>query len=137
MLLNLLSFLRGILSAIACDFIPFLSLHCLSFIAFRLMITSLVSLSFSYFGVGVSVTYYRSMCIHFKQKCIKQILWDNIRNLFYLCHRFKYLKQETVAILKAGPKPIGPIAFNCTPRLRGPTLEVCTLGCSSTHNDTL
>ena len=75
------------------------------------------------------------MCIHFKQKCTKQILWDKIRNLFYLCHRFKYLKQETVAIFKAGPKPIGPIAFNCTPRLRDPTLELCTLGCLSTHND--
>ena len=117
----------------------FLSLHCLSFIKFRLMITCLVSLSFSYFGVGVFVTleiqHYTFMCIHFKQKCTKQILWDKIRNLFYLCHRFKYLKQETVAIFKAVPKPIGPIAFNCTPRLRDPTLELCTLGCLSTHND--
>jgi hypothetical protein len=67
----------------------------------------------------------------------KGVISGAIRNLFYLCHRFKYLKQETVAIFKAGPKPIGPIAFNCTPRLRDPTLELCTLGCLSTHNDPL
>ena len=36
-----------------------------------------------------------------------------------------------------GLQPIGPIAPNCSPYLRGPELDLSSLGCSSTHNNTL
>ena len=40
-------------------------------------------------------------------------------------------------VSRAGLKPIGPIASNWALRLRGIMLVLSTLGCSSTHNNTL